>query len=516
MIYYEDFGALGDGLTNDFAAIKKAHAAANALGEKVYATPGKTYYISETDGDSIIIKTDTSWHGADIIIDDTEISGGKPEPHPNVDVFRVENDFPKITLDESSSFVAKINENRPAILSGGKTETLDLGLGYPALLVVYNDENVQYIRNGFNDKGSPQKEIFIVDERGRIDRKTPALFDYDKITRVEVVRIDTRPITIEGGTVTTLASRQHNERETYREIGRGFSIMRPNTVLVGMKHFVKNQIPKGEIVNGKAFYGDSYGGFYKVFYASNVEIRDSVATSRVMYSASYEIIFAYSNDVRLVNVRQSEENYRELRDWWIMGSNFCKNISYDNCYLTRFDAHCGVYNVRISNSTVASLRLTGGGDFVIENSTVKTKAYGADTFIMLREDYGSTWRGNIYVKNCCFDSIFDTRTFPEVKLIFAAWANRDFGYRTYLPNLFIDNLRFAERLAVKRVKIFDIKNEDENFPEVTNFSAAQIRDAENKNVYTPPKLISIENCDTGIDFALEDNAFFKETVRKWG
>ena len=78
------------------------------------------------------------------------------------------------------------------------------------------------------------------------------------------------------------------------------------------------------------------------------------------------------------------------------------------------------------------------------------------------------------------------------------------------------NLRFAERLAVKRVKIFDIKNNDKNFPEVTNFSAAQIRDTENKNVYTPPKLISIENCDTGIDFVLEDNDFFKETTGKWG
>ncbi len=43
MIRYEDFGAVGDGKTNDFSAIKRAHDAANETGEGLVATAGKCY-----------------------------------------------------------------------------------------------------------------------------------------------------------------------------------------------------------------------------------------------------------------------------------------------------------------------------------------------------------------------------------------------------------------------------------------------------------------------------------------
>lgn len=511
MIYYEDFGARGDGKTNDFLAMQAAHKRANETGEDVFATPGKCYYINELNGEPITIKTNTSWQGAKIIIDDTYLSGGNPETYPKCEIFSVENDYPTLFLDETNPYIAALNENRPVIKKNGETKRLDLGLGYPAFLMVYNDENTQYKRAGFVDRGAPQKELIVIDECGNIDEKTPVLFDYEKITRIEVVRIDTKPITIEGGEITTLASRVHNEKGGYREVAHGLLVSRPNTTVKGVKHYIENQLAKGEIINGVPFYGDSVGGFFKTSFTSNVEFRDCFATGRVMYGASYEIILSHSNDVRLVNVKQSEENYNRIKDWWIMGSNFCKNISYDGCYLTRFDAHCGVYNVTIKNSTVASLRLTGGGDFVIENSTVKTKIYGGDTFIMLREDYGSTWRGNIYIKNCVFDSIFDDRKYETVTLIWAEWRNHDFGYKTYMPNVYVDNLSFAEKLGTKCVELFDITNRDENYPNVISYSEAFISGDENKNVYTPPKLVSIKNCDTGVDFLLADSEFLKDT-----
>ena len=45
-IYYEDFGAVGDGVTNDFLAIQAAHAHANQCGHTVNGTAGATYYIA--------------------------------------------------------------------------------------------------------------------------------------------------------------------------------------------------------------------------------------------------------------------------------------------------------------------------------------------------------------------------------------------------------------------------------------------------------------------------------------
>ena len=66
MIFYEDFGAVGDGVTNDYCAFKKAHAAANETGEKLVAKEGGRYYIKLTEGEPIVIKTDVSWLGAEI------------------------------------------------------------------------------------------------------------------------------------------------------------------------------------------------------------------------------------------------------------------------------------------------------------------------------------------------------------------------------------------------------------------------------------------------------------------
>ena len=512
MIKYEDFGAIGDGKTDDFNAIRKAHEKANETGEAIKATAGKCYYLKNSEGHPIIIKTDTNWRGASFIIDDTEVSAARPETYPSCDIFRIENDYEPLVLDENSPFIRALNENSPAILKDGKTKKLANGLGYPALLLIFNDDNIQYLRLGFErDRGAPQKEIFVIDENGNINEKTPALFDNEKITRIIAVRIDTKPITIEGGEITTLASQVHNDEERYREIARGLMVCRPNTTLVSMSHYVKNEIPKGKVVNGRGFYGDSSRGFYKSDLAANIEFRDCFATARVMYGASYEIMFNHSYDIRLIRFVQNEENFVEPLNWWVMGSNFCKNISYDGCYLTRFDAHCGVYNVSIKNSTVCSLRLTGGGEFSLENSRIKTKGYGNGIFIMLREDYGSTWRGDIKIKNCVYDSTLKNPKIETLKLIWAQWANHNFGYKTYMPSVYVDNLTFDERLGVKNVNLFYLENKDEAFSFVEDYSKESFDGTPNKNPYTAPKTVVIENNNAGVGYSLENKEFFSNT-----
>ena len=143
MIKYEDFGAIGDGKTDDFSAIRMAHEKANETGEAIEATPGKCYYLKNSEGRPIVIKTDTNWRGASFIIDDTEVSAASPETYPSCDIFKIENDYEALELDESSPFIKAINENSPAILKDGKTKKLANGLGYPALLLIFKDENIQ-------------------------------------------------------------------------------------------------------------------------------------------------------------------------------------------------------------------------------------------------------------------------------------------------------------------------------------------------------------------------------------
>ena len=57
-IRYEDYGAAGDGVTDDAEAIRAAHNAANESGLPVEATAGATYYIGALD-ETIVVKTDT-------------------------------------------------------------------------------------------------------------------------------------------------------------------------------------------------------------------------------------------------------------------------------------------------------------------------------------------------------------------------------------------------------------------------------------------------------------------------
>ena len=72
-VSYKKFGAVGDGKTNDAAAIFAAHKYANEHGLPVRSEEGAVFYISDVD-ERIVIKTDTDWTGSSFIFDDREFA----------------------------------------------------------------------------------------------------------------------------------------------------------------------------------------------------------------------------------------------------------------------------------------------------------------------------------------------------------------------------------------------------------------------------------------------------------
>ncbi|MBR3074757.1 MAG: hypothetical protein IKH11_03245, partial [Bacteroidales bacterium] len=91
---YEQFGAKGDGVADDFPAIIATHAAANIKGLPVKAAGGKTYYIGNTTG-TAVIRTDVDFGTARFIIDDSHVSLEDREDY----IFRIESPFEPFDID---------------------------------------------------------------------------------------------------------------------------------------------------------------------------------------------------------------------------------------------------------------------------------------------------------------------------------------------------------------------------------------------------------------------------------
>ena len=503
-VCYEDFGAVGDGMTDDFDAISAAHEYANENGLDVVLCGDRSYYIGSTaineteNKPSVKIKTNVDFGKSKFIIDDSKIAS--TDNAKNAQIFTVIRDYPVVTYtaenDTPSGLINRVNE------AGGFKRDItefDLGIGYPAMLMVTDANGKVYIRYGPNkNAGGAQKEVISVDEKGKINPTTPFLLDYKALTSITVFRTDDKPITLKGGVFTTIANQA---KEDYRYYVRNMGIKRSNVTLDGITYKIE----------GEGEHGDPYAAFLSIIDSENVLIENSTLQAHRYYwcvgsgggepvgMGTYAISADNCNNIVWRNCTQSNffaddgVSYR-TGIWGIMGSSYSKNLAYENSILSRFDAHAGVYNARIVNSTLASFRIIGGGDITIENCHIYT-----DTMIGLREDYGSTWNGRILVKDVTLHNP------GKANLIYGLWYNHNFGYPTYIPyEIVIDGLTLTNPCAVN---IFT-----ERFVEQSkNAVKDEVNGEPNENKMQPPKRIVIKNNKNGYNFIKPDSEFFANT-----
>ena len=225
--------------------------------------------------------------------------------------------------------------------------------------------------------------------------KAPIIWDFDEITDTVASPLDEKMLTVRGGVFKTIANKVESK---YTYYARGIQIMRSNVTITGLRHEV----------SGEGDHGAPYSGFLNVRCA-NVTIQDTVLTGHKTYGTigsagrpvsmgTYDFGANRAINITLKNCRQTND-ITNRKYWGIMGSNYCKNLTYDGCELSRFDAHMGVANATIKNSKLGhqGINAIGTGTFLLENSTV----YGG-AMINLRGDYGSTWEGEFIIRNCTF------------------------------------------------------------------------------------------------------------------
>ena len=481
LVRYSDFGARGDGKTDDIDAIAAAHAYANQHGLSVKANEGATYYIGGK-AQTAVIQTDTDFGTAAFIIDDTDVEDRREN------VFLVSS--------------AKQPFKPEGITSLKKNQkNIETSLPGKSLITVTDSDVRRYIRYGLNqNNGSPQTDIFVVDKNGNVDMNAPIIWDFNQITEITALPIDETTLTISGGRFTTIANQAESK---YNYHNRGFAIRRSNVIVDGLEHYV----------TGEGDHGAPYGGFFNIRDCSYVTVQNTLLTGHKTYRTigaagkpvsmgSYDITVNRALNVSFVNCTQTND-INDRTYWGILGSNYSKNLVYDKCTLSRFDAHMGVANATIKNSTLGHMGINaiGFGTFTVENSTIRGRS-----LVNLRSDYGSTWRGKFIIRDCIFVPAGGRPI--SANLINGRYSGQhNFGYTSYMPEqIIIENLHIDDSNHPENYKgpaIFANIN-----PEMTDDSYVE------KFPYITTKEVILKNVTTasGKDLRISDNPFMFRNV----
>jgi hypothetical protein len=484
VIYYSEYGAVGDGVTDDFDAIIKAHDAANEAGLKVNADAGATYYIGK-ESKSAMIQTNTNWGDAKFIIDDSKVD----IENRSRNIFNVSSKLPVAQIIA----VKTLEKNQ---------EKIDLPLPYNSFIVVTDNTTMRYIREGPNqNNGSAQTDVFVVDKSGNVDMKAPIIWDYNHITAMTAYPIDTETLTISGGHFTTIANQAESR---YNYYARGIGITRSNVVIDGVNH----------AITGELEHGAPYNGFIAISNCTEVTVQNCTLSGHMTYSTignantsvsmgSYDITVNRSTNVTVRNCKQFNDIHNS-RFWGIFASNYSKNITFDNVAFSRFDAHMGVANATIKNSILGhmSINIIGCGTFLVEN----TRVCGSG-FINLRGDYGSTWEGEVIIRNC--EYVPRNGAMSDAVLINGNYSGQhDFGYPCYMP----------EKITIDGLVIHD-NNPVDNYqgPKIfASFNNAHTSEAfVEKYPYAITKEVEIKNLTikSGKPFIISNNPFMFRNVR---
>ena len=497
VVYYDDFGAVGDGVADDFKAVYETHKFANECGQTVKADGKKTYRLFDTrmGGDEPIqvqIKTSVDWCGANFIIDDTPFNSDKDSPlfylNYNKHLFAVDPDEEHEMIELTDPEVLK-----RLVEAGINTETKNIkidipGWDGPLMISPYDTTNKLCRRTGYLGlRGSDMHEVILLDKDGNVSEDTPIVYNYKNLTSVEVYRLDkSTAITIENGTFTSKVCHFNTlilDAEG-KEIGRfntmfsrGFRVQRSYTTLKNIKHYVTNEVqlyeqvtPEGNIVMA----GMGYSSFYSLASCTDVLIKDCVMTGRRNYrtttnrsmTGTVDMAMGKCCNILVDGCKQSNfwitvdpETYEITTSseytpgavpgmsfvevygkriklcWGVMSSNYCKNMEYRNSTLSRFDAHAPIVNGKIVNCNINDIELNGNGKFILEN--VNWYPYLPTTpLFFLRGDYGCTWDGDVIVKNVNA-YLQDDNSSPIVYHKYANWFR---GYTCAFPNVLLDNL----------------------------------------------------------------------------
>jgi len=425
-IFYSEYGAVGDGVADDFEAIVAAHEAANAAGLPVKADPGAVYYIGNSDR-TAVIQTDTDWGDARFILGDDARTTNSLHP-----VFKI------------SSALEPVPVTGVSTLQKGQT-ALDWPLGADAYVKAIDNTTTRFIRyvpdRQDSYKGEPQTDTFIVRGDGSVDPDTPIIWDFGNITSLTAYPIDPVTLTVSGGRFTTVVNQGDAPYAT-----RNILVERSNVVIDGVSHDLERE------ATSTAVY---FNGFIEIENCAGVAVKNATVIGHKPIAGydGYEFLLQHSLNVTIQNCKQSND-IRDSTLRGITGTNQCKNLVFDGVKLNRVDSHKFATGLTIKNSAIGwhGIVATGQGTLLVEN----TRVCSDYNMITLRDDYGATWHGEIVIRNCEF-----VPQGGDAAIIHGVPArSHDYGYPIGLPaKIIIDGLVIDDtghRLLYLGPKVFGL------------------------------------------------------------
>ncbi len=409
-VTYEAFGAVGDGVADDLPAICAAHEHANARGLPVRTKPAAIYHLGYR-ALTALIATDTDWGTSRFTIDDSNTT--KAVEDHKAPIFRV-----PARLAPEEVQIERLARDQAQV---------DVRPQHDCHVLVENEHKRLYIRRGLNqNKGVPQHDCFILRRDGSIEGAID--WNYPTITRIEARPIDPEPLVLRGGIFTTFANRMQQE-VGYNYWSRNIEITRSNTTVDGLTHYVV----------GETAVGHPYRGFLNAHGCANITFRNCFATPHKIYSTigaagkpvnmgSYDLHADNVVNFHMVNCRM--HHICDRTHWGVIATNFCKNILLEDCTLSRMDTHMGVsgsYTIRGCTLGHMGLNAIGRGLLTVEDSTLHGSA-----LIRFRGDYGSTWEGDLVIRDCRWIPNCGDRCWPHMIGVNNDGMH-DFGYPCSMP-----------------------------------------------------------------------------------
>ena len=338
-VYYEDFGAKGNGIADDFEAMYAAHVFANKCGQTVKGKAGAHYYVGAGSlNRTIPVTTNVDFGGATITVDDV---GSAAYKNRAVKLFTTQRQYNVISIsnegiDELYQEYRKTHPDAPEkLVVDIDTESfpwLASKLEAPSMVRLISATHRDFVRHGANqNSGTTRMDVFMVDENGDFIRETdtdldgngvvgnvttPVAYSFGStdvndpsvtndqinstISQILIYRTDDEPITIKNGKFYNICCQAVAETEfkvKYHAYYRGFELFRSNVTMENIKHRMKNE-PNMHIVQNPANhqqcdeYCANYGsrqesypyyGFFFIQYTSNLNIKDCNLTAHTVY-----------------------------------------------------------------------------------------------------------------------------------------------------------------------------------------------------------------------------------------